>query len=126
MNDQVKAIMDNLKCSEQEAMEIYEADRAIDKGEKMDFDLTPEQEKIAKKYTRAGVKTKKPVICPKGDASRRKQDPIKRKIIQDIYQALQALGYENLDILKPEKEIVFDLDGADWSISLIKHRPPKS
>ena len=44
-----------LGISEEEAKALIEADKAIDKGEKMDFDLTPEQ---AKKYN-ADKETKK-------------------------------------------------------------------
>ena len=38
--------MEKLGCSETEALDIIACDKAIDKGEKMDFDLSKEQQKI--------------------------------------------------------------------------------
>lgn len=34
--------------TQEEAESVWEADRAIDKGERVEFDLSPEQEKEAK------------------------------------------------------------------------------
>ena len=45
MNEEIKKIMQLLDITEEEALELLEDDKKIDKGEKMDFDLTPEQEK---------------------------------------------------------------------------------
>lgn len=45
--------MRSLNCSQKEAEEILEADKAIDQGKRMDFDLTPVQEKQAIKYANA-------------------------------------------------------------------------
>ena len=39
--EQIKRIAEGLKISMEEATQIYESDRAIDKGEKQDFDLPP-------------------------------------------------------------------------------------
>lgn len=119
MNEQIKAIMKNLKCSEEEAKEIYEADCAIDHDEPMDFDLTPEQEKVAKQYTRTG--TRKAPTVYKFDQKERKQDPIKRRVIQDLLAMLQEKGYENPSVLNPEREVIFNLDGCYWSVTLTKH-----
>ena len=43
-------IMRLLKVSSAEADEILASDRAIDRGERTEFDLSPEQEKLAKKH----------------------------------------------------------------------------
>lgn len=43
--EQVKRIMQGLRCSEDEATEIFLSDKAIDRGERMPFDLPPELEK---------------------------------------------------------------------------------
>ena len=52
----IQRIMNGLKCSEAEAKEIYEYDRSIDKGEKTEYDLSAEQQKVAKQYTRTGTR----------------------------------------------------------------------
>ena len=49
---QLKA-MKKLGLSDEEIAELVADDDAIEKGEKMDFDLTAEQQKEAKKYTKA-------------------------------------------------------------------------
>ena len=52
MNEQVQKMMKALGLTEQEARELLADDAKVDKGQKMDFDLTPEQEKESKKGSR--------------------------------------------------------------------------
>ena len=42
---QLERIMRNLKCSKEEAEQILADDKAIDRGERMSFDLSKEDEK---------------------------------------------------------------------------------
>ena len=64
---QIERIMRGLKCTEAEAIEIAKADKKIDRGAKMPFDLSAEAEKEAKKYTKTsdgfvrydGIKSRK-------------------------------------------------------------------
>ena len=56
-----------LGCSEEEAFEVIESDRRIDKGEKI-FDLDPELEKGAKKARQAHEKQIQPQ--PRGNEKR--------------------------------------------------------
>ena len=49
---QVQKFMRLLDCSEEEARQIIADDKAIDKGERMSFDLDPEKEKEAKKMAK--------------------------------------------------------------------------
>ena len=55
--DKKTLLMEKLGCSEVEALDIIACDKAIDKGEKMDFDLSKEQQKIAKKMTKIRTKS---------------------------------------------------------------------
>ena len=48
MNNQIENLMRSLGCTVEEAKDIIETDKRIDKGEKL-FSLTPEQEKASKK-----------------------------------------------------------------------------
>ena len=58
---QKERIMRILKVSEEEADEILEYDKRIDRGERVEYDLPPELEKMAKKF--ANVTThKKPIV----------------------------------------------------------------
>ena len=47
--NEIEKLMKTLGCSKEEALEILEADKAIDKGEKL-FELSADQEKESKKY----------------------------------------------------------------------------
>ena len=72
-----------LGCSEEEAYEVIEADRRIDKGEKL-FELDPELEKGAKKARQAPRKAN---ATP--TKRERKEDTDKRFLIQLLKSALE-------------------------------------
>ena len=54
---QKERIMRSLGVSAEEAEAIMAEDKAIDRGERMDFDLSPEAEKAAKKQRTVAVHT---------------------------------------------------------------------
>jgi hypothetical protein len=89
---QIQRIMSGLKCSREEAIEIIQADKAIDRGERMDFDLDKETEKEAKKYANVREKT---VRTPKKTPVR-KENATKSQIIADIFAFLTEKGYEKM------------------------------
>lgn len=134
MDKQLETIMRNLGVSEEEAKQIMADDKEVDRMKSIadvEADLTPEQRAVVKKYKNAGVRNtekktdpKKPFV-PKLDTRPRKENGTKRGIIEDIFNALNEKGYENLTIVKAEKEITFDMGGDNYSISLICHRKPK-
>ena len=113
-----------LGISEEEAKALIEADKAIDKGEKMDFDLTPEQAKNAKKYAKTG--TKKPTVY-KFDtekAKNRKKDDEKGEFISKIAEFIGKF-VQNVEIVNAEREISFEIGENSYSLTLTKHRKPK-
>lgn len=89
-------------------------------------DCTPEElEEMAeweikagniKNYTQATVE-KKPKV-----KREIKLDDEKVSLIENIAHALEEL---NPTIVNPQKEITFVYNGGNYSLSLIKHRPPK-
>ena len=96
----------------------------IDKGEKMDFDLTPEQAKNAKKYAKTG--TKKPTVY-KFDtekAKNRKKDDEKGEFISKIAEFIGKF-VQNVEIVNAEREISFEIGENSYSLTLTKHRKPK-
>lgn len=122
MNAQIEKIMKALKCSEQEAREIIEADKAIDKGEKMDFDLSPEAEKQAKKYTKTGTRQTSSTKTER----KRKENLAKSTIIAELNDFLIQKGYYKMvQILNKERQISFKIDGNDYELTLIQKRKPK-
>lgn len=128
---QVEKMMKALGISEKEARELINADKDIDKGKRMDFDLTPEQEKASKKARSAG---KKPTVYS-FDKRKRKENPEKRSVIAAIAAALENFHHfdednpasfvQNVKIENPERQIDFYILGNHYSLTLICHRPPK-
>ena len=76
--------METLDLTEEQALELIESDKEIDKGAKL-FELTPEQEKASKKARATGIRTQ--TIPTKRE---RKADLDKQFLINLIHNALAA------------------------------------
>lgn len=126
MDERVDKMMKTLGLTEQEAWELLADDAKIDKGQKMAFDLTPEQEKNAKKARATG--TKKPTTY-KFENRKRKENPEKRDVmtwILDLFKGLTTDGLvTDAELVNPERQVDFHLNGNHYSITLTCHRPPK-
>ena len=101
--------MKNLKINRAEAEQLFEDD--------MNDFITDEGEKMQKKahehrHYEATEKSKKKRTV--------KKDPEKIKIIKGVYNFLNENGF-NAEIKNEQREIAF----GDYSLTLIKHRPPK-
>ena len=121
MNDQIQKLMKTLDISEVEAREILAYDEDVDKGKKTEFDLTPEQEKSTRKYRQAERKQ----TAYNFTKRERKPDLEKRQIIEEIANFLSEKDDFDVSIIKKEREISLIVGSNDYSITLIKHRPPK-
>jgi hypothetical protein len=121
MNEQIQKLMKNLGLTEQEARELVADDAKVDKGQKMDFDLTPEQEKNAKKARATG--TKKPTAY-KFENRKRKENPEKRDILKVLFELAEDC-WDGAELVNPERQVDFHLNGNHYSITLTCHRPPK-
>jgi hypothetical protein len=119
MDNRIQEMMNLLGCTEEEAKQVLADDKDIDKGKKKDFDLTPEQQKIAK---HRGQRAPRVYTHTKRE---RKENPTKVEIIQAIFEFLTEKGYENLKIAKKEREIDFSKDGNEYTLQLVQHRQPK-
>ena len=117
----IERIMRSLKCSKEEAEKVLAADKAIDRGEHMDFDLAPEVEKQAKKYANTG--TRKTAATTE---RKRKENPTKATIIMEIAQFLAEKGYEMVEITNKERQIAFKADENAYELTLVQKRKPKS
>lgn len=118
---QIEKMMKNLGLTEQEARELLADDAKVDKGQKMAFDLTPEQEKNAKKARATG--TKKPTAY-KFENRKRKENPEKRDILKALFELVEDC-WDNAELVNPERQVDFHLNGNHYSITLTCHRPPK-
>ena len=118
---QVERIMNGLKCSREEALEIIECDKAIDRGERMPFDLDPETEKQAKKFANVGTRA----TDGKKTERKRKENPTKATIIAEIARFLTENGYENVEITNKERQIAFKIGEDCFELTLVQKRKPK-
>lgn len=121
MESQKERIMRVLKCSAEEAEEILLADRAIDKGQRMDFDLSPEEEKQAKKY----INTHERKTDGEKKTRQRKENATKGGIIAELYSFLSEnseFNVENCQITNKERQISFSISGDSFELTLVQKR----
>lgn len=127
---QIKRIMQGLKCDRDEAVEIFFVDKAIDRGERMEFDLPPELEKEAKKMANVTERKRKTPTVYNFDTSKkkRKENPTKSGIIAEIAKFLQEQSEnacENVNITNPERQITFTIGENAYEFTLVQKRKPK-
>lgn len=113
MTDNAKQLTALIACgmTEDEAREVLEADREIDKGAKL-FELSAELEAGAKKARRADRKT--PTAPVKRE---RKPDNDKREIISVLDDALCDIC-DNVEVKNAEREIVVLFNDRKFKITL--------
>ena len=126
MKDQkrIDELVDLLGCSMVEAQQIIEDDKKIDKGERVAFDLSKEDEKKALKL--ANVKEHKKPAVYKFEKRERKADTTKEGVIEQISNFLQENGYENVEITNKSKLIAFKIGEDNYEFNLIRKRKPKN
>ena len=123
--------MRKMGLSEAEIEELVKADAAIDKGERMPFDLDPEKEKEAKKYAKAGTR-KAPTVYKLDNAEgkrSRKENPTKAAIIAEIAKFLEETSEnacEMVEITNKERQIAFKIGENAYELTLVQKRKPKS
>ena len=126
--NQKEKLIRTLGCTEEEALDIIASDKAIDQGKRVEFDLDPEREKMAKKM--ANVGTKKPTVY-KFDTKekKRKENPTKAGIIAELAKFLEENSEnacENVEITNKERQIAFKIGENDFELTLVQKRAKKS
>lgn len=124
MEKQIQALM-KLGLSREEALQTLADDADIDKGKPKDFDLTAEQLKNVKQYTKVG--TRKTSTTP--TKRERKENPTKALIIAELFKFLgenAEISAENLEILNKERQIFFKCGENDYELTLTQKRKPKN
>lgn len=114
--------MNILKCSYEEAYQIVLDDEAVDRGEPLPWDLTPEQLKESKKARQADR------AKPKEKVKReRKANENKQLIIADLLNFFQENEeFENVEVLNAERQIAFSLGGKKYELTLVEKREKKA
>lgn len=126
MEKQISLLMEKLKINREEALQLIEDDKAIDKGEKL-FELSDEQKKAVKKMTNSGTR-KKPFV-PDLKPRERKENPTKAGIIAEIAKFLtenSQFSTENVEITNKERMISFRIGENAYEITLVQKRKPKN
>lgn len=114
MNKQIESLVRSLGCTVEEAKDIIEADKRIDKGEKL-FTLSPEQEKASKK-ARSVARQPTAYSFTKRE---RKADEEKRFLVEAFETLLaEQVKVDEIEIVNPEREIVFKMNDRKYKIVL--------
>ena len=116
-----KAIVRNmqaLKITRKEAEELVDDDEAVDRGEALPWDLTPEQMKNARKMANATTRKSS------GKSERVKKVNLdKRLLITCLQEGLASMdGLEALTCTNVERTLDFTFNGVSYTVSLTAHR----
>lgn len=112
--------------TEAEARETALYDAEVEAGAPTEYDLTAEQQKVAKKYTATGSKKK-----TEYQFSQRERKPNETK--REIMRMLKVLfeGHElngnckGVTLSNIERTLDFEKDGKQYTLTLTEHRPKK-
>lgn len=128
MEDRIKYIMRTLDCSEQEALQLIEDDKAVDRMTKtaeIQSDLTQEQRKASKK-ARAVAKTPKakaPTAYKWETKKQKKRDNEKHNVIELFINALEGdTNVKNIKMLNEDREFEFLYNDRKIKVTLIAPR----
>jgi hypothetical protein len=109
----ISQMMSLLRCSREEAIQVIEDDKRIDRGEKL-FELTPDQKQAAKQARQA---PRAPTVY-KFTQREKKAKPEKAQICSAMIEGLQQLGIADLDVTNEEREFLFTLNGVKYKVTL--------
>ena len=136
-NKQLMA-MKKLGYSDAEIQQMLMDDKAVDRGQTMEWDLSPEEHKKAMKYANSDEKKKKTADSgeKKGktaynlDATgkKKKENPTKANIIALLATILTENGdfcAENVEITNKERQIAFTVGENAFELTLVQKRKPK-
>lgn len=122
---QIAYFMEKLRCTREEAEECIQMDEVIDKGGRTPYDLSPEEEKAAKKMANA----KRQPTAYKFQKRERKENATKAGIIAEIAKFLtenSEFSTENVEITNKERMIAFKIGENAYEITLVQKRKPKN
>lgn len=117
--------MKKYDCTEAEAIDLINDDETVDKMTVSEIkkSYTKEELEVIKSVTKTTSDKKKTTY--KFDKRERPKDEEKVEIVQKIADFLKNL-YENVEISNIGQEISLKIGENDYSIKLVKHRPPKN
>lgn len=120
METQKELLMRTLDCSAEEADDIIAYDKLVDQGKPTPYDLTKEQQKVAKDMTIA----KKHTVY-NFQKRERKANPTKADLIKFLANALGEYDCQNLEIVNDERLIAFGVGENKYELTLTQKRAKK-
>lgn len=125
--EKIKMLVEKYKYTEKEAVDIVESDKAIDKGERVYFDLDPDKEKQAKKMANVGTRKTPTIYKFDQKEKKRKENPTKSDLISFLKTALEEYANcQNLEIINKERQLAFSITDNDFELTLVQKRKKKS
>ena len=110
--------------TEAEARELAAYDAEVDSGKATEYDLTPEQQKVAKNYTTTHTKT-----VYNFTKRERKPNETKRWIMRQLkvlFEGMAANGNcEAVNLSNIERTLDFSIDNRQFTLTLTEHRAKK-
>lgn len=138
VNNKQLMAMKKLGYTDEQIQQMLMDDKRIDRGEVLEWDLSPEEHKKAMKYANSQEKTKKkPAESEKKSGTaynfdtstkKRKENPTKSNIISAIFQFLTEISTlcpENVEITNKERQIAFTIGENAFELTLVQKRKPK-
>ena len=118
----IARIMKGLHCDRSEAEDVYNYDKKIDKDEKTEFDLTPEQQKVARTFTKTG--TRKTPTTYNWTKRERKENLTKAELIAKLAEFLSD-KVDDMNITNKERQIAFNFNNESYELTLVQKRKKK-
>lgn len=114
--EQINKIMELLQCTEEQAKQVIESDKAVDKMtvRECESDLNQEQKAVAKKYRQGD---RKPTVY-NFNTRERKADNEKAEIIGGLADWLHFHNATNVVLTNAERQIDFEWGGRKLRIVL--------
>lgn len=112
-----------LGCTREEAIDIIETDKIIDKGGRTQYDLSKEKEKLAMKIS--GVSERKAKSADNKRGKVRAENPTKADLIKFLFESLTEYDCQNLNITNKERQIAFSVGDNDYELTLVQKRKKK-
>lgn len=121
-NERIESIMKTLNISKEQAIDLLEYDKAVDRTtkERLKYDLSLEDEKRAKKLANVTEHKRTAYNFSKRE---RKPNMTKRAIIEYLMECFAE--YDNVVMTNKERQIAFSCDGNDYELTLVQKRKKK-
>lgn len=138
-NDKQIEAMRKLGYSEFQIEEMLADDKAVDRGEHMEWDLSDEEHRKAMRYANVdehkkakselkekSAEHKKPLVMPDATGKVAKKNAPKLEIMDSIYAFLQGcdLEFDSLSIVEmpTQKKVEIEYKGESFTLALTGHR----